>query len=137
MTTAILILVALVLALLLVLVLRRPAGGAEVPLLQQQLVEVRGRLDVLAAAQQDLPRALADGRAAQALADGEQLFIGAVSDRQFVTLCEVLQCPELAAEPKIRRGCGQSNRNPLHRSMERETGFEPATPTLARLCSTN
>jgi len=25
----------------------------------------------------------------------------------------------------------------LHRSMERETGFEPATPTLARLCSTN
>ena len=73
MTTAILILVALVLALLVVLVLRRPAGGAEVPLLQQQLVEVRGRLEVLAAAQQDLPRALADGRAAQAQADGEQL----------------------------------------------------------------
>ena len=73
MTTAILILVALVLALLLVLVLRRPAGGAEVPLLQQQLVEVRGRLETLAAAQQDLPRALADGRAAQAQADGEQL----------------------------------------------------------------
>ena len=35
------------------------------------------------------------------LADGEQLFIGAVSDRQFVTLCEVLQCPELAAEPQF------------------------------------
>ena len=27
------------------------------------------------------------------LADGEQLFIGAVSDRQFVTLCDVLACP--------------------------------------------
>ena len=45
--------------------------------------------------------------------------------------------PELAAGPQIRRGCGQRNRNPLHRSMERETGFEPATPTLARLCSTS
>ena len=35
------------------------------------------------------------------LADGEQLFIGAVSDKQFLTLCEVLQCPELAAEPRF------------------------------------
>ncbi|VWB29338.1 CaiB/BaiF CoA transferase family protein [Burkholderia lata] len=35
------------------------------------------------------------------LADGEQLFIGAVSDRQFVTLCDVLACPELAAEPEF------------------------------------
>ncbi|WP_321887034.1 CaiB/BaiF CoA transferase family protein [Paraburkholderia bannensis] len=34
------------------------------------------------------------------LADGEQLFIGAVSDRQFVTLCEVIGCPELAREPQ-------------------------------------
>ncbi|RKU01108.1 formyl-CoA transferase [Burkholderia sp. Nafp2/4-1b] len=33
------------------------------------------------------------------LADGEQLFIGAVSDKQFITLCDVLDCPELAAEP--------------------------------------
>jgi formyl-CoA transferase len=35
------------------------------------------------------------------LADGEQLFIGAVSDKQFVALCEVLGCPELAAEPRF------------------------------------
>ena len=35
------------------------------------------------------------------LADGEQLFIGAVSDKQFVTLCDVLQCPDLAAEPQF------------------------------------
>ncbi|WP_322092940.1 CaiB/BaiF CoA transferase family protein [Paraburkholderia bannensis] len=34
------------------------------------------------------------------LANGEQLFIGAVSDRQFVTLCEVMGCPELAGEPQ-------------------------------------
>nr|WP_175801481.1 CaiB/BaiF CoA-transferase family protein [Burkholderia anthina] len=33
------------------------------------------------------------------LADDEQLFIGAVSDKQFVTLCDVLACPELAVEP--------------------------------------
>jgi len=35
------------------------------------------------------------------LAEDEQLFIGAVSDKQFVTLCEVLRCPELAAEPQF------------------------------------
>ncbi|VWD06463.1 CoA transferase [Burkholderia lata] len=35
------------------------------------------------------------------LADGEQLFIGAVSDRQFVTLCDVLACPGLAAAPEF------------------------------------
>jgi formyl-CoA transferase len=35
------------------------------------------------------------------LADGEQLFIGAVSDRQFLTLCEVLQRPDLAQDPAL------------------------------------
>ena len=34
-----------------------------------------------------------------ALADGEQLFIGAVSDKQFRTLCDVLERPDLAADP--------------------------------------
>ena len=34
------------------------------------------------------------------LADGEQLFIGAVSDKQFVTLCNVLGHPELAQRPE-------------------------------------
>ena len=65
MTTVVLALLAVVVALLVVLLLRRPAGSAENQLLQQQLVELRGRLDALAAAQQELPRALADGRAAQ------------------------------------------------------------------------
>ncbi|QBR03279.1 CaiB/BaiF CoA transferase family protein [Paraburkholderia pallida] len=32
------------------------------------------------------------------LAEGEQLFIGAVSDKQFVTLCDVIGCPKLAEE---------------------------------------
>ena len=35
------------------------------------------------------------------LADGAQLFIGAVSDKQFVTLCRVLGAPELAADPLL------------------------------------
>jgi formyl-CoA transferase len=35
------------------------------------------------------------------LADGEQLFIGAVSDKQFITLCDVLGRPDLPAEPRF------------------------------------
>jgi crotonobetainyl-CoA:carnitine CoA-transferase CaiB-like acyl-CoA transferase len=36
------------------------------------------------------------------LADGEQLFIAAVSDKQWLTLCEVLGAPELAADESLR-----------------------------------
>ncbi|VTU34236.1 Formyl-coenzyme A transferase [Variovorax sp. PBL-H6] len=36
-----------------------------------------------------------------ALAGGEQLFIGAVSDKQFLTLCRVLEAPELATDPGL------------------------------------
>src|SRR6266849_7606013 len=35
------------------------------------------------------------------LAGDEQLFIGAVSDRQFTTLCQVLERPDLAEEPTV------------------------------------
>jgi formyl-CoA transferase len=35
------------------------------------------------------------------LKDGEQLFIGAVSDRQFQILCRVLEAPALAADPAL------------------------------------
>ncbi|MEM5327073.1 CaiB/BaiF CoA-transferase family protein [Paraburkholderia sp. JHI2823] len=35
------------------------------------------------------------------LAQGEQLFIGAVSDKQFITLCDVIGCPRLADEPRF------------------------------------
>ena len=47
------------------------------------------------------------------LKDDEQLFIGAVSDRQFLILCRVLEAPELAADPalatnKARSRCGPS-----------------------------
>jgi crotonobetainyl-CoA:carnitine CoA-transferase CaiB-like acyl-CoA transferase len=36
------------------------------------------------------------------LADGEQLFIGAVSDKQFVTLCNLLERPDLLADPALQ-----------------------------------
>jgi crotonobetainyl-CoA:carnitine CoA-transferase CaiB-like acyl-CoA transferase len=35
------------------------------------------------------------------LADDEQLFIGAVSDKQFLTLCRVIEAPELANDPGL------------------------------------
>jgi crotonobetainyl-CoA:carnitine CoA-transferase CaiB-like acyl-CoA transferase len=35
------------------------------------------------------------------LADGEQLFIGAVSDKQFQTLCRVIERPDLASAPEL------------------------------------
>ena len=35
------------------------------------------------------------------LAEGAQLFIGAVSDKQFVTLCEVLERPDLLNDPTL------------------------------------
>jgi crotonobetainyl-CoA:carnitine CoA-transferase CaiB-like acyl-CoA transferase len=36
------------------------------------------------------------------LADGEQLFIGAVSDKQFQTLCKVIERPDLAEDPALQ-----------------------------------
>ena len=35
------------------------------------------------------------------VANSEQLFIGAVSDKQFITLCEVIQRPDLANDPAL------------------------------------
>src|SRR5260221_6261546 len=36
------------------------------------------------------------------LADGEQLFIGAVSDQQFITLCQLLERPDLPADSAMQ-----------------------------------
>ncbi len=36
------------------------------------------------------------------LADDEQLFIGAVNDKQWLTLCRVLNAPDLAADPTLQ-----------------------------------
>ena len=43
------------------------------------------------------------------LADGQQLFIGAVSDKQWLTLCKVLDRPDLADDPTL-----QTNEQRVH-----------------------
>ncbi len=46
------------------------------------------------------------------LADDEQLFIGAVSDKQFMTLCAVLDEPALATEPSYATNASRCERRP-------------------------
>src|SRR5689334_13373890 len=65
MEIAVVVLVALC-ALLVVVLVRRPGTAGPVDLIQQQLIELRARLDQLVAAQQEVPKALAQGSAAQA-----------------------------------------------------------------------
>ncbi|OYV62027.1 MAG: hypothetical protein B7Z72_15415, partial [Gemmatimonadetes bacterium 21-71-4] len=72
MTAATLALLLVAVALLLVLVARRTAPAGDGTLLQQQLIEMRTRLDALVAAQQTVPKVLADGRAEQARSLSEQ-----------------------------------------------------------------
>lgn len=47
------------------------------------------------------------------LANHEQLFIGAVSDKQFIKLCDVLGCPEFAAEPRFATNADRVAVRPL------------------------
>ena len=63
--------------------------------------------------------------------------------RNFVKTLEICRAKSLEAAPGFEPGMKdlQSSALPLGYAavllkMERKTGFEPATPTLARLCST-
>ena len=118
MNVAILILAAVAVVLLLLLLYRRPGGVAGAQLLQQQLVEMRGRLEALAATQQELPRALADGRAAQAEADGHQLRtladlrdrlaqLGEATRRVEAVGASVAEVQALLKVPKLRGTLGE------------------------------
>jgi DNA recombination protein RmuC len=64
--------VVLLLLLLLVMVLRRASSRAA-GMMEQQIIEMRSRLDLLVASQQDLPRALFEDRAAQARVLSDQV----------------------------------------------------------------
>jgi DNA recombination protein RmuC len=64
-TTVLLVVTVVLAAAILLLLLGRGRQAGE-QLLQQQLVEVRGRLDALAASQQELPRTVAESSAVQA-----------------------------------------------------------------------
>ncbi len=65
MTTAAIVLLVLAVLLLLVLLVMQARGGwgRESPLFQQQLIELRGRLDAVVATQERVPRVLAEGSA--------------------------------------------------------------------------
>ena len=93
----------------LLLVLRGKGGGVE--LLQQQLVELRGRLDALVAAQHDLPRTMADGAALQArsLADvREQLGrLGEATVRLESLGRSVTEVQDLLRVPHLRGTLGE------------------------------
>ncbi|WP_027476212.1 CaiB/BaiF CoA transferase family protein [Curvibacter gracilis] len=60
------------------------------------------------------------------VAHGEQLFIGAVSDKQFTTLCEVLNRPDLASDPALATNAQRVAVRPdlLARLAESTIGFE-------------
>lgn len=60
------------------------------------------------------------------VAHGEQLFIGAVSDKQFITLCEVLNRPDLASDPALATNAQRVAVRPdlLARLAESTIGFE-------------
>ena len=73
MPTAILalLIVTVVLSLLLLALHLRGRGRADPTLMQQQLIELRARLDSVIESQQQVPRALAEGSAEQARSLGE------------------------------------------------------------------
>ena len=63
------------------------------------------------------------------LADDEQLFIGAVSDTQFLILCRVLEAPELAADPALATN---AQRVAVRPELLAELGRDPAPPRRRR-----
>ncbi len=109
--TALLLGVVLALVLLAVLVFRRSPGEREAALLQQQLVELRARLDALNMAQREVPRALAEGSAAQVqvLADVRERLgeLGAVARRLETVGETVTEVQQLLQVPKLRGTLGE------------------------------
>jgi DNA recombination protein RmuC len=65
-TTGLLAVVGILTIAVIVLLVRRSGTGPQTGMLQQQLIELRNRLDALAAAQRDVSQVLAEGRAEQA-----------------------------------------------------------------------
>lgn len=103
-----LVLVIVLIAVVVALLRRGPAGSG---LLQQQLIELRSRFDSLVAAQQELPRSIAEGKAAQAesLAEvRERLAALAESTRRLEALGEsVVEVQQLLKVPRLRGTLGE------------------------------
>jgi DNA recombination protein RmuC len=112
-TAIVLLLVALLVLSLILLGLQLKArGGIDLTLLQQQLIELRARIESLAATQHDVPRALAEGSAEQARSLGEV-------QQQLVRLSEattrlesmgkaVSEVQELLRVPRLRGTLGET-----------------------------
>jgi DNA recombination protein RmuC len=103
----------LLLAALLVAAVVRGAGKRDGPLtlIQQQLGELRGRFDQLVAAQQEVPRALAQGSAAQArvLEDVRERLgrLGEATKRLEAMGATVTEVQQLLQVPKLRGTIGE------------------------------
>jgi DNA recombination protein RmuC len=101
----------LVIVLLLVLIVRRPPGERDAALLQQQFIELRSRFDALIAAQQQVPRALAEGSLAQTqvLADVRERLgqLSEVTKRLETVGGAVTEVQQLLQVPKLRGTIGE------------------------------
>jgi DNA recombination protein RmuC len=101
----------LVIVLLVVLVVRRPPGQADAALLQQQFIELRSRFDALITVQQQVPRALAEGSAAQTqvLSDVRERLgqLGEVTKRLETVGGAVTEVQQLLQVPKLRGTIGE------------------------------
>ncbi len=113
MTTVVLVLLVVVILVLIVLLALQARGGwsRETPLFQQQLIELRGRLDSIAATQERVPRTLAEGSATQArsLADvREQLVrVSEATSRLEAVGRSVSEVQRLLEVPKLRGTLGE------------------------------
>lgn len=103
-----LVLALILIAVVLLLWRRGPGAGG---LLQQQLIELRSRFDALVAAQQELPRSIAEGTSAQAqaLADVRERLAGlAAATRRLEAVGEsVAEVQQLLKVPKLRGTIGE------------------------------
>src|SRR5213593_4928342 len=110
MPPAVVIAIVILVALLVVVLLRRP-GERTAGLIQQQLIELRARFDQLVAAQQAVPRALADGSAEQArvLHDVRERLgqLGEVAKRLETMGETVSEVQQLLQVPRLRGTIGE------------------------------
>jgi DNA recombination protein RmuC len=101
----------LVIVLLLVLLVRRPPGERDAALLQQQFIELRSRFDALIVAQQQVPRALAEGSLAQTqvLSDVRERLgqLSEVTKRLETVGGAVTEVQQLLQVPKLRGTIGE------------------------------
>ena len=111
MPPAVVIALVILATLLVVVLLRRPGGERAAWLIQQQLVELRARFDQLVAAQQEVPKTLAQGSAEQArvLQDVRERLgqLGEVAKRLETMGETVSDVQQLLQVPKLRGTIGE------------------------------